>query len=211
MNTKANLRGLYAITPEYNGDTSNLLGQVEQALRGGAKLLQYRNKGTNQQQRLLESKALLDLCRDYAVPFLINDDVHLARHVGADGVHLGQNDTDPVLARSLLGPQAIIGISCYNKLDLALTAQSLGVDYVAFGRFFPSKTKPTAVLADLELLAKAKFALHLPIAAIGGITTANALPLINQGADMLAIIEGLFANNSTVQSVATEFNKLLTM
>ncbi len=178
--------------------------QVELALKGGTRILQYRDKSHDQTVRLDRAKELLSLCRHYGAIFIINDDVELARTVAADGVHLGQDDLDIAEARSRLGREAIIGISCYNRLSLATAAQEAGADYVAFGRFFPSNTKPQALQAEINLLTQAKQALHIPIVAIGGITPENSEPLIHAGADMLAVIHGLFGQQD-IRATAEQF------
>lgn len=185
------LRGLYAITTEAPGPEA-LTEQVARAIRGGAAVVQYRDKSDDAARRREEAEALLVLCRAHGVPLIVNDDVELARAVGADGVHLGRDDIPLAQARAALGPQALIGVSCYNVLDRALAAQEAGADYVAFGSFFPSSTKPAAVRAGLELLREARSRLDLPIVAIGGITPENGAQLVEAGADMLAVIQGVF-------------------
>jgi len=200
------LAGLYAITNSDMAKEIDLTQQVEQALKGGANIVQYRDKTSNQSRRLAESKKLLELCRRHSACFIINDDVQLATAVAADGVHLGRDDQDIVSARALLGSDAILGVSCYNRLDLAIAAQDAGADYVAFGRFFPSNTKSQAVQAEIELLTEAKQALHIPIVAIGGITPENSAALIEAGADMLAVIQGLFGQQD-VRAAAEQFNQ----
>jgi thiamine-phosphate pyrophosphorylase len=133
------------------------------------------------------------LCRRYGTPLLINDDVALCLAIGADGVHLGQNDSGLRQARERLGPSAIIGMTCHSDLALAHKAEENGASYVAFGRFFPSVTKPHAVPADIGILPVARAALKVPIVAIGGINAENGGALITAGADMLAVIHDLFA------------------
>lgn len=192
MKPKLPLRGLYAITPEQPRSPLSLLEQVAQALQGGARLIQYRDKSQDQAKRLAEARTLAELCQRQGVPLLINDDVALALAVGAAGVHLGQDDMDLDQARARLGESALIGVSCYNQLALAERAQARGADYVAFGRFFPSASKPGAVPASPDLLRQARGRLTLPLVAIGGITPQNGGPLIRAGADMLAAIEALF-------------------
>jgi thiamine-phosphate pyrophosphorylase len=135
---------------------------------------------------------LVALCERHGALLIVNDDMALAGEVGAHGVHLGRYDDDPVAARRLLGDKAIIGVSCYDQLDLAIAATASGVDYVAFGRFFPSTTKPDAVEARPDLLCRAKAIIDLPLVAIGGITPENGAPLIEAGADMLAVVHGVF-------------------
>jgi thiamine-phosphate pyrophosphorylase len=132
------------------------------------------------------------MCRPLGVPLIINDDVELAAQVMAKGVHLGKGDADIASARAKLGPNAIIGVSCYNDLDCAIDAEQAGADYVAFGSFFPSRTKPNAVKAEMELLRQAKQQLTIPVVAIGGINADNGAQLVEAGADMLAVITELF-------------------
>ncbi|MEJ2529282.1 MAG: thiamine phosphate synthase [Gammaproteobacteria bacterium] len=198
------LTGLYAIT---DSSQKRLAHQVKLALEGGARIIQYRDKSCEQGVRLKQAQELSSLCREYSAIFIINDDVELARTVAADGVHLGQDDQDIVGARTRLGSRAIIGISCYNQLPLAAAAQDAGADYVAFGRFFPSSSKPHAVQAEINLLTQAKQALHIPIVAIGGITPENSEQLIHAGADMLAVIQGLFGQQD-VRATAERFTKI---
>ncbi len=186
------LRGLYAITdPHLCGD--ELLAMAEAALAGGARLLQYRNKQADPIRQRAEATALADLCRQHDALFLINDDPQLALTAGADGVHLGQSDTGPDTARELLGPDAIIGITCHADLELARQAQARGAGYVAFGRFYPSRTKPDAPPASLDVLRRARTELELPICAIGGILPEHVPELRAAGADMVAVIHGIFA------------------
>ena len=190
--------GLYAITAESHSTPEQLAQAVNAALHGGAKVIQYRAKST--QNRLTEAKLLLAVCHALQVPLIINDDVELALAIGADGVHLGKDDGSILAARRSLGEQAIIGVSCYNSVERALEAQVLGASYVAFGRFFPSSSKPNAPCAQLETLTAAKQCLHLPVVAIGGITPANGRSLLEAGADLLAVIDGVFGASDTEQS-----------
>ncbi|WP_151705695.1 thiamine phosphate synthase [Nitrincola alkalilacustris] len=187
------LHGLYAITDStLMSDTSTLLQSVEAALLGGASIIQYRDKSTDSEKRLTQARLLTDLCQRYARPLVINDDVALAEAVGV-GVHLGQKDGDPEAARKRLGNTCIIGVTCHDRLDLALKAQQQGADYVAFGAFFPSTTKPDATPAPLTLLQEAKQQLSLPVVAIGGLSVDNAPKVISAGADMVAVIHQLFS------------------
>jgi thiamine-phosphate pyrophosphorylase len=172
--------------------TQSLIRRVELALAGGARLVQYRDKSRDLSLRLAQARALGTLCDAAGVPLIINDDIQLAAAVSADGVHLGRDDPDPREARRLLGPSALIGVSCYDRLDLAEAAQAAGADYVAFGSFFPSSTKPLAVRADLDLLRQARRRIRLPLVAIGGITPENGAALIEAGADLLAVVSGVF-------------------
>jgi thiamine-phosphate pyrophosphorylase len=187
------LRGLYLITDDRRSGPDALLAAVAAALRGGARVVQYRDKGTDTARRLAEAQALAGLCRAHQVPLLINDDVELAISVGADGVHLGRDDADLPSARVRLPAGSLIGVSCYNRLELARDAAARGADYIAFGSFFPSPTKPQAVRADPGLLRRARRELRLPTVAIGGISPENGAALVRAGADMLAVISAVFA------------------
>ena len=169
-----------------------LLEAVEQALIGGVAFIQYRDKSTNTAKRLHEAQQLKALCQRYNVPLIINDDLELAAQLGV-GVHLGQQDGSIALARQRLGQDAIIGATCHNSLELAKQAATQGASYLAFGAFYPSSTKPVAQLAQLDILRQAKQLFNLPIVAIGGITLDNARPLIDAGADYLAVISDIFA------------------
>ena len=188
------LRGVYAIT-----DSQLLAGKflkyVEAALEGGITLLQYRDKTHDHARRLREAEKLRDLCYRYNAHLIINDDAELAARLNV-GVHLGQTDGPLTPARALLGRRAIIGSTCHASLDLARQAAREGASYVAFGRFFTSSTKPDAPPAGLELLTQARAELKLPIAVIGGITLDNAEPLVACGADLLAVVHGLFGADS---------------
>ena len=195
-------RGLYAITDDALL-AHRLLPAVQAALSGGCRWVQYRSKCTDAQQRHREAAQLVELCRAHNASLLINDDVALAKTVGADGVHLGQDDMSLTEARRILGNQAIIGITCHNSLALAHTAQQDGANYVAFGRFFASQTKQSAPPADLSVLRAAKAQLAIPVVAIGGITLDNAPSVLQEGADMLAVVGDLFsAQNITARAQA---------
>lgn len=185
-------RGLYAITPT-DLTPDQICAQVESAVLADIGLVQFRDKSGDDEQRLATARRLAAICRGGGAPLIINDDVELAAASGADGVHLGRDDASTPEARARLGSSAIIGVSCYNDLALARQAAADGADYVAFGSFFPSPTKPQAVRATPELLTQAKRELKLPLVAIGGITPENAGTLIQAGADWLAVISGLFA------------------
>lgn len=189
----ADLYGLYAITDSKLTPGNQLIPAVEEAILGGARVVQYRDKSSSSDRRLKEATALLQCCRQHGIPLLINDDIDLAARIGADGVHLGEEDGLPELARRRLGASAIIGVSCYNSIKLAKKAENAGADYVAFGRFFTSKSKPHARPAEITTLQQAKSELSLPIVAIGGITSENSGQLIAAGADMVAVIGALFA------------------
>ncbi len=190
------IAGLYVITAATDGH--DLITRTRLAIDGGARVVQYRDKSADAAQRARRASALARLCRERGVPFLVNDDPRLAHAVGADGVHLGRDDATLREARSLLGPAAIIGISCYNRFHLARRAEAGGANYVAFGSFFPSGTKPDAPRAPLELLQRAREALHIPIVAIGGISPENGAMLIEAGADALAVIDGVFGQTEVL-------------
>ena len=202
------LRGLYAIT-DSQLLAGRFLSHVEAALEGGVCLLQYRDKSDDAARRLREAEGLMKLCERYGTQLLINDDAELAARLGV-GVHLGQTDGPLTPARALLGRQAIIGSTCHASLELAAQAASEGASYVAFGRFFNSVTKPGAPAANVELLEQARAQVKLPIAVIGGITLDNAAPLVAHGADLLAVIHGLFGADSAqeVTRRARAFNAL---
>jgi thiamine-phosphate pyrophosphorylase len=188
------LRGLYAITDPVLTPPNAIVEQVEQVILGGARLVQYRDKSTvDQALRKRQAAALARLCDDYGVLLIINDHVELAHEVGAHGVHLGVDDMRIREARTLLGEDALIGASCYNDLGRAQRARDNGANYVAFGSFFPSPSKPRATRVEPDILGLARRRLAMPICAIGGITADNAAPLIRAGASLLAVISGVFA------------------
>lgn len=184
------IRGLYAITQTENKSGDAVINDVAAAIKGGAAIVQYRDKNPIDAPFL--ARELVKLCHRHNVPLLINDDIELAALVGADGVHLGREDGAAAQARKRLGNDAIIGVSCYNFVELAIAAQTQGATYAAFGRFFPSSSKPLAAPADIETLRQAKLTLTIPIVAIGGILPENAPQLLAAGADLLAVIGGLF-------------------
>lgn len=198
MATAGHLRGLYAITDSGLLAGGKLLPYVEAALTGGARLLQYRDKSTDEARRLREAEALRRLCESHGATLIINDDAELAARLGV-GLHLGQQDGSLAAARALLGRQAIIGGTCHAQLALAEQAAGEGASYVAFGRFFNSLTKPGAPAATLDLLATARARVALPIVAIGGVDLHNAAPLIAHGASMIAVIHALFAAESPAE------------
>jgi len=200
------LRGLYAITPDGLPDDV-LLERVEAALRGGASLLQYRDKQSSPSGRTEMAPALRVLCRRYGTGFIVNDDLALALKVDADGVHLGADDGDLAAARRALGPSKILGASCYADFELAREAAAAGADYVAFGAVYPSPTKPQALRAPLELFTRCRSELRIPACAIGGITLDKAPALIAAGADLLAVITDLFAAPD-IESRARAFQHL---
>lgn len=198
--------GLYAITPDLK-DTELLLKKVEAALQGGISLLQYRDKISAKNTLLERADAMHTLCETYGVPLIINDDPELALACSSEGVHLGQTDHSIQHARQLLGDDAIIGSTCHHQLPLAIDAEAEGADYVAFGRFFNSNSKPGAPLATTELLVQAKTRLSIPVVAIGGINHSNAQTLVDKGADYVAVIEQIFLANG-IKNNCQRFNRL---
>jgi len=198
--------GVYAITPE-TADTEWLLAQVEAALAGGVAAVQYRDKSGDVARRHEQASELAALCRRFGAPLIVNDDLRLADLAGADGVHLGRDDGSIREARIILGKGKFIGASCYQSLELAQAAQAAGADYVAFGSFFASPTKPAAGRADADLLRAATRVLRIPIVAIGGITAANAPQLIDAGADSVAVLSALFDAADT-RAAARALNQL---
>ena len=188
------LRGLCAVTPD-DLLLPRLSALVKAALDGGAPFVQYRNKIAPRPLRRAQAAEMLRICRAAGARLIINDDVWLAVEIGADGAHLGRGDAPGgslLAAREALGSKRIFGVSCYNDLALGEEAAKAGADYIAFGSMFPSRTKPGAVRAPLDLLGEAKRRFGLPVAAIGGITLNNAPELIDAGADMLAVVSDLF-------------------
>lgn len=185
------LRGLYAVTPDWS-DSKRLISTTEALLAAGCRLVQYRHKATSDCHRQEQAGALRELTRRYGARLIVNDFVDLAVQVDADGVHLGGEDAELAAARQRLGADKIIGASCYDSLDRAKAAKANGADYIAFGSFFPSRVKPDARRASLDLLHAARREIGLPIAAIGGITPENAAALVEAGADMLAVISALY-------------------
>jgi len=183
------IQGLYAITPNKNLDIALIEGVIT---KHQISILQYRHKTDNEQRKLDEASQLRELCLTHNTLFIINDDINLCEKVGADGVHLGQNDVSLSGARSLLGKDAVIGITCYNQIELALKAQSEGADYVAFGALFTSPTKPDAKHCSLSVVTQAKKELYLPIVGIGGITLENQQQALDAGCDSVAMINELF-------------------
>jgi thiamine-phosphate pyrophosphorylase len=208
VNPRLVIKGLYAITPECV-DAVDLQRRVTEALQGGAKVVQYRNKSVDAALRLQQAQALRALTREYGATFIVNDDAQLAAEVDADGVHLGATDGAIAAARAVLGADKLIGASCYNRLTLAREAAQAGADYVAFGAFFVSSTKPEAVAAKPELLREARRELAVPVVAIGGITAANGAQLVQAGADALAVITSLF-EAADVELAARELATLFT-
>ena len=203
------LAGLYAMADTSILSEDALIPAVSLAIGGGARLVQYRSKSDDASLREWQAVDLLHVCRGLQVPLIINDDLDLAVGIGADGVHLGKDDGTVAEARQRLGAEAIIGASCYGSVDLAEQAWRDGASYIAFGRFFPSSTKPFAVQTDAIILAEARRRVPLPLCAIGGITTTNGAALVAAGADMLAVAQGLFGGGD-IKTTASQLSKLFT-
>ncbi len=197
-------KGLYAITQTANKSPETIIAEVTAALKGGAAVIQYRDKSPIDAEML--AKKLLTICHQYNTPLIINDNVELAQKISADGVHLGKDDGSIAMARQQLGANAIIGVSCYDDCQKAQQMQAKGVDYVAFGRFFPSNSKPLASPAHIDTLQQARRSITIPIVAIGGILPENGGQLLAAGADLLAVISGIFDNQP--QQAAVSYQSL---
>ncbi len=202
------MKGLYVITDCDNLSGDALLSVTEAILRAGITALQYRDKAADSLDRQRTAGELGKLCRDHDCLFIINDDVQLAKSTGSDGVHLGNEDYRCKSAREALGAGVMIGVSCYNNLARARAAERDGADYVAFGSFYPTSSKQNTLRAEPDIIRQAKADISLPVAAIGGITPANCTTLLEQGADMLAVISSVY-RAADPYSTVTEFNRLL--
>ena len=202
-NHKDQLKGLYAITDETLIPEQHFNQTVESALQGGAKIIQYRDKSDDQQKRLAQATALRLLCNRYEALCIINDDIELAKTIDADGVHLGKDDNSITQARKTLGNEAIIGVSCYNDITIAIEAEKNTADYVAFGAIFSSSTKPGATVAGLDIISLAQPQLSIPICTIGGITENNIKQVVLKGADMAAVISCLFSTDDVTKKAKT--------
>lgn len=204
------VRGLYAVTDPDLCPGERVLDAGAAALRGGATMLQYRDKHADTATRRHRAARLALLCQEYGALFIVNDDPVLAAEVEADGVHIGQSDGGIARARQMLGDGKLIGVSCHGSLDLAQQAADEGADYLALGRFFPSHTKPQAPPADLATLRQARRRFRQPLVAIGGVTADNAETLIEAGADAVAVIHGLFGfpDDTAVEAAARRLSGL---
>jgi thiamine-phosphate pyrophosphorylase len=200
------MRGLYLVTPNWD-DTAALVDATGQALRSGAALVQYRHKSASPQLRREQATQLLALCRRHGRPFIINDHLELCLELDADGVHVGGTDASVAEARQALGAGKIVGVSCYGDKQLARDASANGASYIAFGGFYPSKVKQYPVTTPAEIVDWAKAELSLPCVVIGGMTPANAAPLVARGADMVAAISSVYGA-PLVDAAAQEFTRL---
>jgi thiamine-phosphate pyrophosphorylase len=200
------MKGLYIVTPDWD-DTRQLLNVTEMALRGGAALVQYRHKTAGAELRQEQAECLLDLCRSYQRPLIINDYVDLCISLDADGVHVGGTDASVAKVRAALGPTKIVGASCYGDLQLARDAHQAGASYIAFGGFYPSRVKKYPVTTSPDIITQAKKEIPLPSVVIGGMTQANAVPLIACGANMVAAISSVYLAGAP-EMAAREFARL---
>lgn len=200
------MKGLYLVTPDWD-DTDQLLSITESALKAGVALLQYRHKTATEALRRLQATALRDLCRQYKVPFIINDHLALCEEIDADGVHVGGTDATVAAVRSVMGPNKIVGASCYGDLQRAHDAAAAGASYVAFGGFYPSRVKKYEVSTPIDIVSRAKTSLAVPVCVIGGMTPENAAPLVAEGSDMVAAISSIYQHEQPALA-ATAFVKL---
>lgn len=200
------MKGLYLVTPDWD-DTARLLCVSEAALLGGVTVLQYRHKTAPPALRLVQASALLALCRRFQCRFIINDHVDLCLQIGADGVHVGGTDATVAQTRAVLGPDKIIGASCYGDMQRAIDAQAAGASYVAFGGFYLSRVKQYAVTTRPDILDLARAVIGLPRVVIGGMTPGNAAPLVARGASLVAAISSVYLADDPAAAVA-EFRAL---
>jgi thiamine-phosphate pyrophosphorylase len=206
--------GLYGVTPEWT-DKDRLDDAVRQAVAGGMSALQWRNKSTPAAERRDLAEHLLALCRSLQIPLIINDDWQLAMAIRADGVHLGRDDADPTMVSEMLGPNVMLGVSCYDDLQRAQSLLKLQLSYVAFGAMYRSGTKPQATPAPLSVLTQARLLTaqsspRAAVVAIGGINLNNASEVLAAGADSLAVVGGLFLAKD-IEQTARQFNAMMTI
>lgn len=206
----ATVSGIYAITDPVLLPGDHLFSGVAQALGGGIRLIQYRDKTATREQQLQRARELVRICRDHEAQLIVNDGIDVALESGAAGVHLGQEDDSVTLARQRMGSAAIIGATCHDQIPLARRAHMQGASYVAFGRFFPSETKPDAPCAPIAVLRQAIARIPCPTVAIGGINTDNMQDIIRGGAHAVALCHSLFANQDigrTARHLVEMFNE----
>ena len=201
MNKRHLLKGLYVLTDASLTPKQTILSQIERVLSSGVSVIQYRDKYASDEEAKLTCKALQDLCTRYNALFIIDDRLALAKAIGADGLHVGEDDVSFEEARAVLGKDKIIGVSCYGDIQRALTYEALGADYVAFGSFFPSPTKPHSKVVPLDVLEEAKKALHLPICAIGGINLSNIGDIARYGIAMVSLISAVYENDAIEENI----------
>lgn len=200
------MKGLYLVTPDWD-DTQKMLDATEAGLRGGAAIVQYRHKTASPELRKEQAVQLQALCRRYGRPFIINDFVELCLELDADGIHVGGTDAAVAQVRAVVGPSKIVGSSCYGSMQLARDAYQAGASYVAFGGFYPSRVKKYEVTTPPEIVAQAKKEIPLPNVVIGGMTQENSVPLVKQGADMVAAISSVYMVDDP-EAAARAFAKL---
>jgi thiamine-phosphate pyrophosphorylase len=200
------MKGLYLVTPDWD-DTQKLLDVTEAGLRGGAALVQYRHKTAGPELRREQAAQLLALCRKYERPFIVNDFIELCLELDADGIHVGGTDTAVADVRAAVGPDKIVGASCYGSIELAHDAHRAGASYVAFGGFYPSRVKKYEVTTPPEIVAQAKSEIPLPNVVIGGMTHENAAPLVALGTDMVAAISSVYMTQDP-EAAARRFAEL---
>lgn len=198
--------GLYAITPEFKA-AHKLINDIERVIQGGAVMVQYRDKKSTPANQREIAAQLLALCNRKSVPLIINDDIELTRSIGAHGVHIGKDDCDLAEAKSRLPDNSIIGVTCYNSIERAIAAEKQGASYVAFGRFFASKSKPEATVAELNILTRARQQLSIPVTAIGGIDSGNVAQPLQAGANLIAMIDAIF-NTTNPKDTAQQISHL---
>ena len=200
------MKGFYLVTPDWD-DTDRLLDVTEAALQGGAALLQYRHKTADASLRETQARALLALCRRFGRPFIVNDHVELCLAIGADGVHVGGTDAAIAVVRAKVGPDLIVGASCYGDLALARAAHGAGASYVAYGGFYPSRVKKYPITTAPDILKDSREEVPLPTVVIGGMTPENSAPLVAAGADIVAAISSVYLADDPKQA-ATDFAAL---
>ena len=202
-----NIKGLYAITSDER-NLSILKSKVESSIKGGATLVQYRSKILSKNDQKKQAEEIKKICDYYKIPLIINDDIELCSILDADGVHLGENDVNLEKARFILGPEKIVGVSCYNSIDRVKISQDKGATYVALGACFQSATKPNAPIASVDLIALVLKNFQVPLVAIGGITLENIDLIINEGVECCAVINNLFKSED-IEGTAKQFSSLL--
>lgn len=200
------MKGLYIVTPDWD-DTDKMVSATEAAIKGGVALVQYRHKTASPELRKEQASRLLALCRQYNRPFIINDFIELCLELDADGIHVGGTDAPVAEVRKMVGPNKILGASCYGSLELAHKANEAGASYVAFGGFYPSRVKKYEVTTPVDIITRAKQQLPVPVVVIGGMTQENSVPLVKAGTDMVAAISSVYMTDDP-QASAQAFVKL---
>ena len=200
------MKGLYIVTPDWD-DTDKMVSATEAAIKGGVSLVQYRHKTASPELRKEQASRLLALCRQYDRPFIINDFIELCLELDADGIHVGGTDAPVAEVRKMIGPNKILGASCYGSLELAHKANESGASYVAFGGFYPSRVKKYEVTTPVDIITRAKQQLPVPVVVIGGMTQENSVPLVKAGTDMVAAISSVYMTDDP-QASAQAFVKL---